>query len=237
MKAVDIFIANRLASICKVFGFVEVYYCYDLVSPDSWPGSDKQLRRFYKCSNKHRLASFNSGLLPMTWLGLTKRVFRGNAANPFDIYKHKSYVWPEYIGNLAGVKSQLNIGKIVTLSIPCNISDSYVGRFTILLPKDLPDDGLFDTKDEAYKALLEFQLSISLNFSVDLNPLLGYKIVSPVSIYMLGLLSNGLDRKEVSSKMRLTTRGVDYHLTILKQSLGAKNLAHLIRLATNYRLV
>ncbi|WP_028115002.1 helix-turn-helix transcriptional regulator [Ferrimonas kyonanensis] len=57
------------------------------------------------------------------------------------------------------------------------------------------------------------------------------------TINILKLTALGLTSAEIAKEMFLSSRGVDYHLEIAKEILGAKNKANLIYLATNQGLI
>ena len=98
-------------------------------------------------------------------------------------------------------------------------------------------DELMERLDSVEKHLTELQMNIVIHYGDKINPLVDYNIVTPVSAMVLSYLASGEDREDVSLKLKLTMRGVDYHISQLKQVLGAKNIAQLIYQAGLCRLI
>ncbi|WP_417585428.1 LuxR C-terminal-related transcriptional regulator [Nitrincola sp.] len=104
---------------------------------------------------------------------------------------------------------------------------------------------LYDTREkwlESNMADIESRLYLWMaNLNIgdynNLNVFLDYKIISKVSHMVLQCLAAGQSRNKIAKEMRLTLRGVDYHVSLLKQSLRAKNTANLIFSASLLRLI
>ncbi|WP_299796795.1 LuxR C-terminal-related transcriptional regulator [uncultured Shewanella sp.] len=130
-----------------------------------------------------------------------------------------------------------NVYGAINVLIDIPVLSNFAGRF-IFLPESHEQLGEIESKLLDITLCLKRWLeSIPLACYKRLNPLIDYRIVGGVSCQVLNMLANGADRSEVASSMRLTERGVDYHISSLKHSLNAKNLAHLVFVGANYRLI
>jgi len=130
-----------------------------------------------------------------------------------------------------------NVYGAINILIDSPVLSDFVGRF-IFLP-ETPEQ-----LREIQRRLIDITLllktwleQIPAVCHKRLNPLIDYRIVGGVSCQVLNMLAKGADRSEVACSMSLTERGVDYHISTLKISLNAKNLAHLIFMGSNYRLI
>ncbi|WP_299788833.1 hypothetical protein [uncultured Shewanella sp.] len=207
----------------------EICYCYDLHTPSDWGrkmGSNiHHIRNFTK--RRKLYASSMKGLNLWRQKVLYLKSMEEVVGN---LISGSVFVWPQ--SHLpAGMKRYLKsqqIGEMVTVSVSCPVSPQLAGRFNLILSGSEKVEDLLDRIDEVERYLARLQTQIALHHGADINPLVDYNIVSPISACILTHLANGSGREEISSSLSLTLRGVDYHLSVLKQTLKARNMAQLI---------
>lgn len=130
-----------------------------------------------------------------------------------------------------------NVYGAINILVDSSVLPNFVGRFTFL-PESREQLSEIENKLIDITLFLKRWLElIPLSCYKRLNPLIDYRIVGGVSCQVLNMLAKGADRSEVASSMGLTERGVDYHISTLKNSLNAKSLAHLVFMGSNYRLI
>ncbi len=130
-----------------------------------------------------------------------------------------------------------NVYGAINILIDSPVLSDFVGRF-IFLPET--KEQLYEIQSKLVDITLRLKCwleQIPIACYKRLNPLIDYRIVGGVSCQVLNMLAKGADRSEVACSMSLTERGVDYHISTLKNSLNAKNLAHLVFMGSNYRLI
>jgi len=223
---------------CKALQVDEICYCYDVQTPSDWGqkmGSDMHhIRKFTK--RRRLYASSVKGLN----LWRQKVQFLKNMEEVVgNLTSDSVFVWPQSrlpLGMKRYLESQ-DIEDIVTVSVSCPVSPQLAGRFNLILSRSEEVDELLERIGEVEGYLVRLQTQIALHHGAEINPLVDYNIVSPISAYILGHLANGLDREEISSQLSLTLRGVDYHLSVLKQTLNARNMAQLVHEAGKLRLL
>lgn len=214
---------------CKELEVDEICYCYDVQTPSDWGqkmGSNiHHIRNFTK--RRRLYASSVKGLN----LWRQKVQFLKNMEEVVgNLISDSVFVWPQSrlpTGMKRYLESQ-QIEGIVTISVSCPVSPQLAGRFNLILSQPEQVNDLMERIDEVEVYLTRLQTRIALHHGAEINPLVDYNIVSPISAYILTHLANGLDREEISSQLSLTLRGVDYHLSVLKQTLNARNMAQLV---------
>ena len=93
-------------------------------------------------------------------------------------------------------------------------------------------------KEQLTDDLREFHnIVFSSRLTPLLSPFLGLGLISDKGKQILYLIAKGYSRSEISSKLYLTERGVDYHLSKIKNLFGAKSNAELIAYAYKYKLL
>lgn len=223
---------------CKDLQIEDICYCYDIQTPSDWGrkmGSHKHLIRHFTKRRK-LFASSVKGLS----LWRQKILFLKNMEEVVgQLYSHSVCVWSNRTLP-RGMKRYLDsqqIEGIVTVSVSCPVSPQLMGRFNLILHKSEQVNDLLGRIDEVEIYLSRLQTKIALDHGTEINPLVDYNIISPISAYILTHLANGLDREEISSQLSLTLRGVDYHLSVLKQTLNARNIAQLVHEAGKLSLL
>ncbi|TKB48543.1 hypothetical protein FCL40_12610 [Ferrimonas sediminicola] len=129
------------------------------------------------------------------------------------------------------------VDALFSFTVACPLSTGFRGRFILLLPDARFREQLVANADEVKAQLQALRVRVSLAFVRSIDPLVDYNIVNPLSAYILGLLAQGQDREQVSAQLRLTLRGVDYHVSVLKELLEARNIAQLVHRAGQCQLI
>lgn len=219
-------------------GVGDICYCYDINSPDDWRCRIKDGDRMMKLFERRRQLFASSAKALGLWrkkvlyyTKMTEEVTR--------LFSRPVYVWPtsKMPPRLQLCIEQSGVASLVTISVPCLFSPKLSGRFMLLLESQEQLEALQERMDDIEKHLTDLQMNIVVSYGDKINPLVDYNIVTPVSAMVLSYLAAGEDREDVSRKLKLTMRGVDYHICLLKQVLGAKNIAQLIYQAGQCRLV
>lgn len=86
-------------------------------------------------------------------------------------------------------------------------------------------------------ACFYFHTLLMRDYSYLFNPWLINEMVSDRALDVLALTANGLGSKEIASKIKLSEKGVNYHLNQLREWLGAENRVHLVALAKDMRII
>ncbi len=219
-------------------GVADICYCYDINSPDDWRCRIKNGVKMMKLFEKRRQLFASSAKALCLW---RKKAFYYTKMSEevTRLFSLPVYVWPKskMPSRLQLCIEQSGVASLVTISVPCLFSPKLSGRFMLLLDSQEQLEALLERMDDIEKHLSELQMNIVVNYGDKINPLVDYNIVTPVSAMVLSYLASGEDREDVSRKLKLTMRGVDYHISQLKQVLGAKTIAQLIYQAGLCRLV
>jgi len=231
-------LSSLLQQGCKDLQIDDICYCYDIQTPSNWGrrmSSHKHL--IHKFTKRRKL--FASSLKGQS-LWRQKVLFLKNMEEVVgQLYSHSVCVWSNRTlpGGMKRYLDSQQIQGIVTVSVSCPISPQLTGRFNLILHQSEQVSDLLGRINEVENYLSRLQTEIALHHGTEINPLVDYNIVSPISAYILTHLANGLDREEISSLLSLTLRGVDYHLSVLKQTLNARNTAQLVHEAAKLSLL
>ncbi|RTR39792.1 hypothetical protein EKG38_08350 [Shewanella canadensis] len=223
---------------CKDLQVEDICYCYDIQTPSDWGRRMDSHRHLIRNFTKRRklFASSAKGLS----LWRQKVLFLKNMEEVVgQLYCHAVCVWSNRTLP-RGMKRYLDsqqIEGIVTVSISCPVSPQLTGRFNLIMRQTEQVNDLLDRIDEVEVYLTRLQTKIALHHGTEINPLVDYNIISPISALILTHLANGADREEISSQLNLTLRGIDYHLSVLKQTLNARNIAQLVHEAGKLSLI
>ncbi|BDY05363.1 hypothetical protein [Ferrimonas sp. YFM] len=229
---------QMLAALNEQLGLAGIWYCYDIDHPGKWrkrvKSSDKMIRSFVR---RRRLFA-SSGAAAELWQQQMSH-YQGLGHILEGIWNQQRYFWPmrELPLVMSRRLSKAGVEALVTFTVPCPLSPEFRGRFTLLLPDSQSVAQLIATAEMVQRQLQELQVRIALEFGKSINPLVDYNIVNPLSAYILGLLAQGQDREQVSAQLRLTLRGVDYHVSVLKELLEARNIAQLVYRAGQCQLI
>lgn len=219
-------------------GVGDICYCYDINSPDDWRCRIKDGSRMMKLFEKRRQLFASSAKALRLWR--KKVIYYTKMTDEVSrLFSRPVYIWPtsKMPSRLQLCIEQSGVVSLVTISVPCRFSPKLSGRFMLLLDSQEQLEGLQERLEDIEKHLTELQMNIVINYGDKINPLVDYNIVTPVSAMVLSYLAAGEDREDVSQKLKLTMRGVDYHIGLLKQVLGARTIAQLIYRAGQCRLV
>ncbi|WP_299805297.1 hypothetical protein [uncultured Shewanella sp.] len=154
------------------------------------------------------------------------------------IWQNEIYFWPmnELTMLMNRALEHAGVASLVSITVRCPLTTEFRGRFTLLMAEQQGEVNLL--KLEVLKEkLVQVQRDISIELSKEINPLLDYNIVSPMSVYILKLMVLGHTRSEISSQLRLSAGGINYHLNSLKQSLGSFTTTQLVYRATQLQLI
>ncbi|SDI31538.1 regulatory protein, luxR family [Ferrimonas sediminum] len=126
---------------------------------------------------------------------------------------------------------------IQSLLVPCRGASGLAGRFILMAESRQQWQTLEDDPQALLQRLQAWQYQYAQPTAAQVNPLVDYQIISSVSHHILKRLAHGNQRSEIAKEMRLTKRGVDYHIGVLKELLKAKNTAHLVLIGSHNRLL
>ncbi|SDJ68182.1 hypothetical protein SAMN04488540_111131 [Ferrimonas sediminum] len=216
----------------------ELCYCYDIANPDDWRCRLKDHHRLLKCFVKRRNLFASSEPALQLWRRKSSFI-ADERLNLAPLFSQTVFVWPEHqlSPRLQRQMRDLGAAALVTISIPCRLSTRFTGRFTLMVQAGEQLDNLKANLAEIEEYLSQLQMEIIMSLGKEINPLIDYNIVSPVSAYVLACLADGQDREQVSKKLSLTLRGVDYHIGVLKEVLGARTVAQMMFRAVQCGLV
>ncbi|SDI86583.1 hypothetical protein SAMN04488540_103311 [Ferrimonas sediminum] len=231
-------IDQRLAELRDRFGCADLCYYYDLTSLDQWSVGSLEKAKLIKKMTKRRNLFTSSGAARKLWQDQS-RCYHSAEEDLQAMFDQPSHHW-----NLGPSQSPLRKSLYrhgyqhkLTLSFPCPLTTAMTGRFTLLFANSGEYQRAQDCQEALKTELQMTNLRLSLDYSRDINPLVDYNIISPVSSYVLRLLANGHSRETMAQTMNLTLRGIDYHIGVLKQSLQASNIANLIDRGNKVRLL
>ncbi|RTR37586.1 LuxR family transcriptional regulator [Shewanella canadensis] len=234
-------IADRLTLFCKKYQISDIAYCIDLVDhkPRFSHYSSKTIVHQKVAGRKHIYASSANALNYWRCWGNRWIVKDKNFE---QVLENDCHLW-EYDCDIKGKPSPL-IDMIkfgyqhrLTFTVPCPFSPEMIGRFSLLLDCDMIKDELLNDHSNLVQELEYLHMKIASDHGREINPLVDFNIVKPVSRNILSLLSNGYSRAEIAESCHLTERGIDYHIDVLKETLAARNMAHLIKLANTSYLI
>ncbi len=226
-----------LDSLREELGLKGIWYCYDIAHPDNWSPLSKSrstaIRRFVR---RRRLYASSSSSIALWYQQMEhypklKHVMEG-------IWQNEIYFWPmnELTMLMNRALEHAGVASLVSITVRCPLTTEFRGRFTLLMAEQQGEVNLL--KLEVLKEkLVQVQRDISIELSKEINPLLDYNIVSPMSVYILKLMVLGHTRSEISSQLRLSAGGINYHLNSLKQSLGSFTTTQLVYRATQLQLI
>lgn len=232
-------IADRLTLFCNKYQISDIAYCIDLVDHKHRFShySSKNIVHQKVAGRKHIYASSPNALTFWRCWG-NRWIIKDK--NFEQVLVNDCHLW-EYDDDVKGKSSPLiDMMKFgyqhrLTFTIPCPFSPEMIGRFSLLLDNDTIKDELLNVSSTLMEELEYLHMKIASVHGKVINPLVDFNIVKPVSRNILSLLSNGHSRAEIADSCHLTERGIDYHIDVLKETLAARNMAHLIKLAnTNY---
>ncbi|WP_417345890.1 LuxR C-terminal-related transcriptional regulator [Ferrimonas sp.] len=229
---------QMLAALNEQLGLAGIWYCYDIAHPGKWrkrvKSSDQMIRSFVR---RRRLFA-SSGTAAELWQQQMTH-YQGLSHVLEGIWNQQVYFWPmrELPHAMNRRLTKAGVEALVTFTVDCPLSPEFRGRFTLLLPDSQSVAQIIATAEVVQRQLRELQVKIALEFGKSINPLVDYNIVNPLSAYILGLLAQGQDREQVSAQLRLTLRGVDYHVSVLKELLEARNIAQLVYRAGQCQLI
>ncbi|USD35911.1 hypothetical protein [Ferrimonas sp. SCSIO 43195] len=228
----------RLRALRDDLGVRDVCYCYDVTTPEQWRSRLKTHDRFLKSFVKRRQLFASSESAVTLWRRKTA-LFANEGSQFSQLFSQECYVWPEalFSPRLKRQLSGLGVASMVTVSVPCVLTSRFCGRFTLMLQGPVQVAYLQTHYEQVKRQLQSEQLAIAADHGIDINPLLDYNIVNPVSACVLDSLAQGEDRGQVSRQLNLTLRGVDYHIGILKEVFQARTIAQLMAQAVRHRLV
>ncbi|USD38717.1 hypothetical protein [Ferrimonas sp. SCSIO 43195] len=231
-------IGPRLARLRDQFGFADLCYYYDLTTLDQWSVGGLEKAKLIKKMTKRRNLFTSSVAARKLWQDQS-RCYHSAEEDLQAMFDRPCHHWN--LGPSQGPlrKSLYRHGyqHKLTLSIPCPLATAMTGRFTLLFANGDEHQQTLDSLEALTAELRLTNLQLSLDYSRDINPLVDYNIISPVSAYVLKLLAQGHSRDSMAQTMNLTLRGIDYHIGVLKQSLQASNIANLIDKGNKVRLL
>ncbi|SDK42759.1 hypothetical protein SAMN04488540_1356 [Ferrimonas sediminum] len=216
----------------------ELCYCYDIANPGDWRRRLKDNRRFLRSFVKRRHLFASSKQALQLWRRKSSFIAEARL-NLAPLFNQAVFVWPEHQlpPRLQRQIKEMGAASLVTISIPCRLSTRFTGRFTLMVQAGEQVEHLKANLAEIEQYLSQLQMEIIMSHGKEINPLIDYNIVSPVSAYVLACLAEGQDREQVSKQLSLTLRGVDYHIGVLKEVLGARTVAQMMFEAARCRLV
>ncbi|SDK38385.1 regulatory protein, luxR family [Ferrimonas sediminum] len=231
-------IAEVLQQGCDELGVKAICYCYDLDEPMRWGRRLKSTEHVIRNLAKRRQLFASSGQALSLWR--RKMPFYRHMETVIEqLLSQQVCVWPQRTMPAAMTRhlQAQGIGGVMTVSVCCPVSPRLRGRFMLLAetPEQLSE--LAQQRGRVVACLERLQTRIALDYGRDIHPLVDCNVVSPLAVYILSGIAQGQDREQVSSQLSLTLRGVDYHISVLKQVLGAKNIAQLVYEAGKLRLV
>ncbi len=85
--------------------------------------------------------------------------------------------------------------------------------------------------------LIKLNQEMMLHYADRFNPFLTHNVISEKALRVMELTSYGYNNREVAEKIGLTEDGVKYHIKNMKVLLGARNIAHLVALTKDMKLI
>lgn len=129
--------------------------------------------------------------------------------------------------------NRYGVNTVVSWPLKNFASNAWSGRFTLLSKheyKDLNLTGLEVTLKQAQMNLFE-------HFHEQINPYRQYKLFNQTAIKALKMAATGLHNHEISQKLHITVRGVEYHLESMRNKLSASNRANLVHVAHQLEII
>ncbi|EDQ00173.1 LuxR C-terminal-related transcriptional regulator [Shewanella benthica] len=234
-------IADRLTLFYKKYHIADIVYCIDLADHKAWFShySSKTIVHQKIAGRKHIYASSANAL---TYWRCWGRRWIVKDRNFEKVLENSLHIW-EYDCDMKDKSSPL-IDMIkfgyrhrITFSIPCPFSPELVARFSLLIDSDMVKNELLNNRYTLVAELEYLHMKIARVHGKEINPLVDFNIVKPLSRNILSLLSDGYSRAEIAESCHLTERGIDYHIDVLKKTLAARNIANLIKLANTHYLI
>ncbi|WP_100143273.1 response regulator transcription factor [Shewanella carassii] len=121
---------------------------------------------------------------------------------------------------------------VLSFPVPSYANPTWFGRFMLL------GSGHPDPEPERLQQTLI--LAQSLLFEHDrqrFNPFLQSRIFKANARKVLRMAATGLQNHEISDRLHISVRGVEYHMESMRKKLGASNRANLIHLAHQFELI
>ncbi len=121
---------------------------------------------------------------------------------------------------------------VLSFPVPSYANPTWFGRFMLL------GSGHPDPQPERLQQTLI--LAQSLLFEHDrqrFNPFLQSRIFKANARKVLRMAATGLQNHEISDRLHISVRGVEYHMESMRKKLGASNRANLIHLAHQFELI
>ncbi|WP_051216380.1 LuxR C-terminal-related transcriptional regulator [Ferrimonas futtsuensis] len=229
---------QMLADLNEQLGLGGIWYCYDIAHPAKWCRRVKSSEQMIRSFVRRRRLFASSGTAAQLWQQQMSH-YPGLGHVLEGVWNQQVYFWPmrELPVVMSRRLTKAGIEALVTFSVRCPLSPEFRGRFTLLIPDSQSVAQVSATIEMVLRQLQQLQVKIALEFGKSINPLVDYNIVNPLSAYILGLLAQGQDREQVSAQLRLTLRGVDYHVSVLKELLEARNIAQLVYRAGQCQLI
>ncbi|USD39258.1 LuxR C-terminal-related transcriptional regulator [Ferrimonas sp. SCSIO 43195] len=231
-------IAGLLQQGCDELGVKAICYCYDLDEPMRWGRRLKSTEHVIRNLAKRRQLFASSGQALSLWR--RKMPFYRNMETVIEqLLSQQVCVWPQQSMPAPMVRhlQAQGIEGVMTVSVCCPVSPRLRGRFMLLVQCSEQLTELADQQGRVAACLAQLQTQIALEFGRDIHPLVDCNVISPLAVYILSGIAQGQDREQVSSQLNLTLRGVDYHISVLKQVLGARNIAQLVHEAGKLQLL
>ena len=95
-------------------------------------------------------------------------------------------------------------------------------------------------QDKQHKLLTTccyFHALLMRDYHYYFNPWLADDVICDRALDVLRLTANGFSSRDIAEKVNLSEKGVNYHLTHLRELLGANNRVHLVSLAKDRMLI
>ncbi|MBY6019734.1 LuxR C-terminal-related transcriptional regulator [Ferrimonas balearica] len=219
-------------------GTVGLWYCYDFALPEQWYRQSTSRKTVIRRFAKRRRLFASSGPISELWHQQSSH-YHKMADVIQGVWQQEIYVWPmaELSDTMFFALDRMDVNALVTFTVGCPLANEFRGRFTLLLNKSSDVSRVLDKRHGILSRLENTQQAFSYRFAKTLNPLVDYNIVNPLSVYILGLLASGNNRPEIAQQLRLSRRGVDYHLATLKDLLDTKSIHQLVYRATQLQLI
>ncbi|BCV56221.1 helix-turn-helix transcriptional regulator [Shewanella algae] len=154
-----------------------------------------------------------------------------NFAESLSADKAWRYRWQEH-DPVKTLFAKHGYDTVLSFPVPSYANPTWFGRF-ILLASGRPEPD----PERVQQTLILVQ---SLLFEHDrqrFNPFLQSRIFKANARKVLRMAATGLQNHEISDRLHISVRGVEYHMESMRKKLGASNRANLIHLAHQFELI
>lgn len=148
-----------------------------------------------------------------------------------------TWVWRENDVNvrhqptLRKMLANLNSQSRFSISVPCEHGHVAFLKLFLDIPETDLKAELSSRSDYWCDQLMPVMHDLTVKHIEQINPLANFNVLSPTCIKILQMVADGDSSQEISQKLHLTERGINYHLDRARVVVGAKNRIHLISLA------